>query len=184
MQVRHRAVLLLAVVCLLLSSVLSLSSSAGALTTAAKAPPPPEKPVPPPKPADAPEVAEPAPLPAEYFISKMVAPEYPDVARQEGLEAIVFLEITVGDDLAVSSAELKTVIVGRPPLEVVKVGKDGKVIEPVEEEGMDAYHEVFVDAAVEAALQWQIEVNPEGTRADATTLVVPIQFRLNGDKTD
>ena len=186
MQVRHRAVLSLAVVCLLLSSVLSLSSSAGDVTTDAKAPPPAEKPAPPSSP-DAVGIAEPpepAPVPAEYFISKMVAPDYPDVARQEGLEAIVFLEITVGDDLTVSSAELKTVIVGRPPLETVKRDKDGKVVEPVEEEGMDAYHEVFVDAAIGAALQWEIEVSPEGARVDTTTLVVPIQFRLNVDKTD
>jgi beta-lactamase regulating signal transducer with metallopeptidase domain len=186
MQVRHRAVLSLAVVCVLLSSVLSLSSSAGDVTTDAKAPPPAEKPTPLPmeEPPPPEKPAKPAPVPAEYFISKMVPPKYPDLARQEGLEAIVFVEITVGDDMAVNSAELKTVIVGRPPLEVVKIDEDGKVVEPVEEEGMDAYHEVFTQAALEAALQWEIEVRPEGTQTDSTTLVVPIQFRLNGDKTD
>ena len=186
MHVKHRAVLSLAVICLLLSSVLSLSSSAGDVTTDAKGPPPVEKPAPTPaeEPAPPPEPAEPAPLPTEYFISKMIPPEYPEAARQEGLEAIVLVEITVGDDMAVNSAELKTVIVGRPPLEVVKVGKDGKVVEPVEEEGMDAYHEVFTQAALEAALQWEIEVRPEGTQTDSTTLVVPIQFRLDPDKTD
>ena len=106
MQVKHRAVLSLAVVCLLLSSVLSLSSPAGDVTTDAKGPPPVEKPAPTPaeEPAPPPEPAEPAPLPAEYFISKMVSPEYPEIARQKGLEAIVFRRDPAAPDVVVRVA--------------------------------------------------------------------------------
>jgi len=180
MQLKHRAALLLVLVCVLMASALSLSSLAGDPSTDAKAPDPPAKPDTPPVEAPAP-VPEPAPEPSEFFISKMVPPEYPDIARAKGLEAIVFMELTLAD-LKVASAELKTILVGHPPLEVVKVGKDGKVVDPVEEEGMEAFHEVFVEAATTAALQWEIEVRPEGARTDATTLVVPIQFRLDGEK--
>ena len=73
-------------------------------------------------------------------------------------------------------------IVGYPPLEVIKVGKDGKVVEPVEEVGMDAYHEVFIKAATDAALQWQLEVSPEGASTEEVSVVVPIQFRLDGEE--
>ena len=179
MQLKHRAALSLVLVCVLMASALSLSSLAGDPSTDAKAPDPPAKPDTPPVEAPAPE---PAPEPSEFFISKMIPPEYPDAARAKGLESIVFLQLTLADDLNVASAELKTIIVGHPPLEIVKVGKDGKVVDPVEEEGMEAFHEVFVKAATEAALQWEIEVNPEGARTDKTTLVVPIQFRLDGEK--
>ncbi len=177
MKVGHRAVLSLAVICVLLSSLLSLSSSAGGPATDSRAPDPVEKPAP---------AAEPAPVPLpekfDIHLSKMVPPEYPEVAREKGLEAIVFMQLTLAPDLTVTAVTEKTTLVGYPPLEVIKVGKDGKVVEPVEEEGMAAYHEVFIKAATEAALQWQLEVRPEGASVEATEVVVPIRFRLDGDK--
>jgi hypothetical protein len=177
MQLRHRAALSLALVCVLMASALSMSSLAGGPSTDARAPDPPDKPAP----AQVPD-PEPAPDMLDLFISHMVPPEYPDEARAKGLEAIVFLEITLTPELTVATAEEKTIIVGYPPLEIVKVGKDGGVVEPVEEEGMEAYHEVFIKAATEAALQWQLEARPEGAIVEETTIVVPIQFRLDGEK--
>ncbi|MBN2566259.1 MAG: hypothetical protein JXB46_11170, partial [Candidatus Eisenbacteria bacterium] len=174
MMVRHRALLSLAVVSLLVTSAMSMASFAGNAGTDSKAPPPPTKPAPPDAPA-------PQPAPSEFFISKMVPPEYPEVAKQQNLEAIVFLEITTDADLAVTSAVPKTIIVGHSPLEVIKVGKDGKVAEPVEEEGMAAYHEIFIEAAVEAALQWRLEARPPDALPEERVMVVPIQFRLDGD---
>jgi hypothetical protein len=181
MRPRHRALLSLAVVSVLLTSALALTSAAGDPTTESAAPLPPAKeaaPAPPEAPARPPQ-------PEEFFIRKMVPPEYPEAAKAQGLEAIVFLELTLAEDLTVAQATTKTIIVGRPPLEIVKIGRDGQVVEPLEEEGMKEHHQAFIDAAVEAALQWEIEVRPKNAGIADPAVAVPIQFRLetgDGDK--
>jgi beta-lactamase regulating signal transducer with metallopeptidase domain len=177
MKLGHRVAVLLAVVCVMMASVLSLTSLAGDPSTDAEAPDPPQKPVP----AAAPE-PEAAPLPEEFYLKDMTSPEYPEEAKAAGVEAIVFLELSIDEERHVSAATLKTIIVGRPPLEIIKVGKDGKVVEPVEEEGMEIYHEAFTEAAIEAAMKWLIEVRPENARFENPAVVVPIQFRLDGEK--
>jgi beta-lactamase regulating signal transducer with metallopeptidase domain len=172
----HRVMLTAAVAAVMLSSVLALSSIAGDVTTEAKAPPPPDKPLAPP-----PQEPAPPPEPSDFLISYMVPPEYPEEAKAQGLEAIVFLTLTLAEDGSIAKAEERAIVVGRPPLEIIKMGDDGRIVEPAEEEGMDAYHAAFLDAAIGAALQWKIETRPENAWIDDTQLVVPIQFRLDGD---
>ncbi len=173
MKSGHRAALAVAVMCVLLTSTLSLSALADGASTDAKAPPPPPKP---------PTVAKPVqhrqPV-DELFISKMVPPEYPEVAREANLEAVVLLELTLADDLSVATAEVKAVVVGHAPLGAVRFTEEAKF---EEEEGMDVYHDDFTEPAIEAALQWEIEVRPEGAEPPSETIVVPVQFRLDGDK--
>jgi len=182
MQVRHRVLMLVTIVCVLMASALAMTSAAEDPTTDAAAPAPPAKPASP-TPAERPAPEEaPAPLPEEFYIKEMTPPEYPEEARAAGVEAIVFLELYLDEARKVSDAKLKTIIVGHPPLEIIKIGENGKVVEPVEEEGMEAYHEVFTQAAVEAAMQWSIAVKPDDAVVENPAAVVPIQFRLNGAK--
>jgi hypothetical protein len=179
MHARHRAVLLVAFVCVLLTSALALTSVAGDPTTAAAAPEAPAKPAPKSEaaPAEAPET-EAAPLPEEFYISTMVPPEYPEEARDAGVEAIVLIELYLDDEHKVADAKPKAIVVGYPPIEKIRVGEDGKIVEPVEEEGMEAYHEAFIESALKAVHLWAMKVEPENARVESPAAVVPIHFRL------
>jgi beta-lactamase regulating signal transducer with metallopeptidase domain len=179
MRVRHRAVVIAVAAAVILTSALALTSVAGTPTTAARAPDPPAKPAPVAKPA---QPEEPAPVPEEFYIETMVPPEYPEEPRQAGVEAIVLLELTIAEDHSVIDAKPRGVLAGHPPLDTIQMGEDGEIVEPVEEKGMEAYHEAFVEAATEAAMQWKIETRPAGVRFDNPTLLAPIQFRLEDDK--
>jgi hypothetical protein len=183
MHARHRAVLLAALVCVLLTSALALTSIAGDPTTDARAPEPPAKPAPERVPLEAEEPEpEAVPLPEEFFIKEMVPPEYPEEARAAGVEAIVLVELYLDEEHNVVDAKARATVVGYPPLEKIKVGDDGEIVEPVEEEGMKVYHEAFVEAALKAVHQWALEVRPEDARFENPAAVVPIQFRLETEE--
>jgi hypothetical protein len=183
MLARHRAVLLAALACVLLTSALALTSIADDPTTDAKAPEPPAKPAPERVPVE-PEAPEPeaAPLPEEFFIKEMVPPEYPEEARAAGVEAIVLVELYLDEEHNVAAAKPKAIVVGYPPLEKIKVGDDGQIVEPVEEEGMEKYHDAFIESALEAVHQWALSVKPENARFENPAAVVPIQFRLETEE--
>jgi beta-lactamase regulating signal transducer with metallopeptidase domain len=179
MLVRHRVMVAVVVILVALTSVLSMTSLARDATTDIKAPAPPAKPSAPP-PSEAPR----PPDAGAFHISKMVPPEYPEVAREKNLEAVVLLEIRIDPQMKIKSVEPKAVVVGPPPLGKIRLNDSGKVVEPVEAEGMDAYHDAFIEAAVQAALQWEIEGTPEEGSGEEVALIAPVQFKLDGDKGD
>jgi len=186
MHARHRVVLSIAAVCVLLASALALTSVAGDPTTDAAAPEAPAKPAPksdaaPECEPEEPEAPEGRPLPEEFYIKEMVPPEYPEEARAAGVEAIVLVELYLDDEHKVADAKTKAIVVGRPPLEKIKMGEDGKIVEPVEEEGMEVYHEAFIESALKAVRLWALHVTPENARLERPAAVVPIQFRLDGE---
>lgn len=157
---KHRAVLALTVLVVILLSALSAMSGT----------------------EEAAEEKVKKPEETKIKLVKMVPPEYPEIAREKGLEAVVLVEITVGEDLKVTDAAVKTVVVSQKPIDMVKFKKDSKgELYPPDNEEHAEFHEVFGEAAVEAALQWKITMEPEGAELVSRTLMVPLQFKLDGE---
>jgi beta-lactamase regulating signal transducer with metallopeptidase domain len=161
MLMKHRAVLALTVLVVILLSALSAMSGSEEATR---------------------EKVE-KPAETKVKLIKMTPPEYPEIAREKGLEAVVLVEITVGDDLKVTDAAVKTVVVSEELIDMVKFKKDSKAeLYPPDNEEYAEFHVVFGEAAVEAAVQWEIAVEPEGAELPSPVLMIPVQFKLDGDK--
>ncbi|GMQ87087.1 MAG: hypothetical protein BMS9Abin08_0285 [Gammaproteobacteria bacterium] len=79
------------------------------------------------------------------------APAYPMLARRLGLEGLVLLRVTVGEGGSAGNVEI--------------INSSG--------------HEIFDRAAIDAVRGWRFRVNGTSPAAAASSLDVPIRFRLN-----
>lgn len=92
---------------------------------------------------------------SRIVVARMVPPKYPEDGLKDGVEGTVYLEIELGESLEVIDVRVK--------------------------EGIPDYPS-FDEAAADAAKLWVFTVAPEGAEPPASTVMVPIQFRLDPNK--